>query len=72
MTDLDRAKSPDSKWFWILLLIALLVLAVFWFANPLGGVRAPPTGNATSQSTPVDPAEEASPSVPLTLPSTPG
>jgi len=72
MTDLDRAKSPDSKWFWILLLIALLVMAVCWFANPLGGVRVPPTGNATSQSTPVDPAEQASPSVPLTLPSTPG
>ena len=72
MTDLDRGKLPDSKWFWLLLLIALLVVVVMWFANPLGSMRVPPTGGTTSQSTPVDPAERASPSVPLTLPSTPG
>lgn len=72
MTDLDPGKSPDSKWFWILLLIAMLIVVVFWFANPLGSMRVPPTGGPTSQSIPVDPAEQASPSVPLTLPSTPG
>lgn len=72
MTELDRGKLPDSKWFWMILLIAMLVVVVFWFANPLGGIRVPPTGGPTSQSTPVDPAEQASPSVPLTLPKTPG
>lgn len=72
MTDLDRGKLPDSKWFWMLLLLAMLVVTIFWFANPLGNMRVPPAGGPTSQSTPVDPAEQASPSVPLTLPSTPG
>jgi hypothetical protein len=72
MAELDPNKSPDSKWFWIILLIALLGLVVFWFANPLGSMRAPPTEGPTSQSTPVDPADQASPSVPLTLPSTSG
>jgi hypothetical protein len=72
MTNLDRGKLPDSRWFWMILLIAMFVVVVFWFANPLGGMKAPPTGEATSQSTLVDPAEQASPSVPLTLPTTGG
>ena len=72
MTELDRGRLPVSKWFWRILLVALLVVVVFWFANPLGNIRVPPTGGETSQSTPVDPAEQASPSVPVTLPKTAG
>ena len=72
MTDLDRGKQPDSKWFWLMLLVAMLVLAALWFANPLGHIRVSPTGGPTSQATPVDQAEAASPTVPLTLPSTAG
>jgi hypothetical protein len=72
MADLDRGKAPDSKWFWIIALVALFVVVIFWFANPLGGIRVPATGGPTSQSTEVNPAEQASPSVPLTLPSTTG
>ncbi|WP_353227384.1 hypothetical protein [Novosphingobium sp.] len=72
MTDLDRGKMPDSKWFWALLLLAMLVVVVVWFANPLGSMKQPPAGMPASQSTPVDPAEAASPTVPLTLPKTPG
>ncbi len=55
-----------------MLLVAMLVLAALWFANPLGHIRVSPTGGPTSQATPVDPAEAASPTVPLTLPSTAG
>lgn len=73
MADLDRGKLSDSNWFWIILLVALVALVIFWFANPLGTIKpAPPAGAPTSQSTPVDPAEAASPTVPLTLPHTPG
>jgi hypothetical protein len=72
MTDLDRGKLPDSKWFWLALLLAMLVLAVLWFANPLGSMKHAAAGEPASQSTPVDPAEAASPTVPLTLPKTPG
>ncbi len=69
MAELDSDKSPDSKWFWIMLLMGLLVLAVLWFANPLGSVKQTDTTTvpASAQSgNPVDPAS----AVPLTLPTT--
>ncbi|MDR3426067.1 hypothetical protein [Silvimonas sp.] len=72
MVDLDRDKAPDSKWFWILLLVVLFGVVLFWFTNPLGSIKVPATGGPTSQSTDVDPAEQDSSSVPLTLPSTAG
>jgi hypothetical protein len=72
MSELERATPPDSKWFWILLLAAMFVVAIAWFANPLGSQHVPPTGGPTSQSTPVDPAEAASPTVPMILPKTSG
>lgn len=68
-----------SKWFWILTLLALLILAILWLLNPFGRVEdAPPpqtTGQATSPQT-TDPSTEwvpapEEPGIDVTLPETP-
>jgi hypothetical protein len=67
MAELERDSPPDSKWFWILLLIALFVVTIFWFANPLGvGQHASPAAQASDTV----PTADGS-SIPLTLPTTP-
>lgn len=62
--------KASSKLFWILTLLALLILTIVWFANPLGKVEQAPPPQAAAQSTEWAPAPEG-PAVEVNLPETP-
>lgn len=62
--------KASSKWFWILILLALFIVVVVWFANPLGKVEQPPPAQTVKQSTEWAPEPEG-PAVEVNLPETP-
>ena len=59
-----------AKWFWILTLLGLFILAIVWFSNPLGKVEDAPAPKTAAQSTEWAPAPEG-PAVDVKLPETP-
>lgn len=67
---MPKSSRSPSRWFWILTLIAMLVVVIVWFMNPLGEVERAPTVKETGQSTEWAPAPEG-PAVDVTLPQTP-
>lgn len=73
MTKPTPSSRSSSKWFWILTLLALLalfILAVVWFAKPLGKVEQTPPPETAAQSTEWAPAPNG-PAVDVKLPETP-
>lgn|GEM_PF-3406923 len=69
MNDLDLAKPPKSRWLWIILLLAVFVGVVAWYATQLTNTN--PGGTAASSSPSGDPSADDT-SVPLVLPTTSG
>jgi flagellar basal body-associated protein FliL len=69
MTELD-AKPPRSKWLWIVLLLALFVMVVGWYAMTLTNTH-PGTDAAPTDQPSADPSDTDS-SIPLVLPTTDG
>ncbi|MGE0773755.1 MAG: hypothetical protein AB7G25_02080 [Sphingomonadaceae bacterium] len=63
------SSRSSSKWFWILTLLALFILAIAWFANPLGKVEQAPPPETAAQSTEWAPAPDG-PAVDVKLPET--
>ncbi len=59
-----------AKWFWIITLLALFILVIAWFANPLGDVvvTSNPERAADSAESTTAPA---TPGVEVNLPQTP-
>ena len=70
MTKPTPSSRSSSKWFWILALLALFILTIVWFANPLGKVEQAPPPETAAQSTEWAPAPDG-PAVDVRLPETP-
>lgn len=62
--------SSNAKWFWIVVLLALFVVTIAWFANPLGTIEGSPRPVPTAEPTEWTTAPNA-PVVEVTLPQTP-
>lgn len=60
----------SSRWFWILTLLALFILVIVWFSDPLGKVEHAPPPETADQSIEWAPAPEG-PAVDMNLPETP-
>lgn len=62
--------TSKARWFWVVVLLALLITVIFWFADPLGIVegtpRPEPTANPTEWT-----VEPTGPAVEVRLPETP-
>lgn len=69
----DASPTGRAKWFWIIVILALLVLLIIWLLDPTGDV------DETAVADPGAPQVEATgfvtaptgPGVPVTLPDTP-
>lgn len=68
-TSETRSKS-GAKWFWIVILLALLTLSIAWFASPLGKIVGSPKAEPTANPTEWTPAP-TTPAVEVNLPQTP-
>jgi hypothetical protein len=62
--------ESKSKWFWIIILLALLFVVLVWFADPLDKVEGTPQPEPTANPTEwtLEPTE---PAVEVNLPQTP-
>jgi len=66
----ETQPKSGAKWFWIVILVALLILSIAWFASPLGKIEGSPKPEPTANPTEWTPAP-TTPAVEVNLPQTP-
>jgi hypothetical protein len=70
MTQSKPQSRSNAKWFWIITLLALFIVSIAWFVDPLGDVEGTPKPEPVANPTEWT-EEPTAPGVEVNLPQTP-